>query len=73
MDLYLTYKLAQTGDEEAILKLYKMFLPKIKKCGRNLDYDTAETDITIRFLEFMMIKVILRVIAFHFLLNCKEK
>jgi RNA polymerase sigma factor (sigma-70 family) len=53
MDLYSIYKLAQAGDEQSILKLYNKFLPKIQKCGRNLYYDEAETDITIRFLEFI--------------------
>jgi len=41
------------GEEEAILMLYNKFLPKIKKCSINLNYETAETDITIRFLEFI--------------------
>ncbi len=53
MELYLLFQAAQLGDEESILKLYNKFLPKIKKCGRNLNYETAETDITIRFLEFI--------------------
>ncbi|WP_313340751.1 sigma-70 family RNA polymerase sigma factor [Sedimentibacter sp.] len=53
MELYLLFRAAQSGDEESILKLYDKFLPKIKKCGRNLNYETAETDIVILFLEFI--------------------
>jgi len=53
VELYLLFRDAQLGDEESILKLYYKFLPKIKKCSRNLNYETAETDIVIRFLEFI--------------------
>jgi len=53
MSLFSIFKSAQMGDEEAILLLYNKFLPKIKKCAINLNYETAETDITIRFLEFI--------------------
>ncbi len=53
MSLFSVFKAAQTGDEEAVLMIYNMFLPKIKKCGRSLHYETSETDITIKFLEFI--------------------
>lgn len=53
MELYLLFQSAQSGDEESVLKLYDKFLPKIKKCSRKLNYDTAETDIVIQFLEFI--------------------
>lgn len=53
MGLYLLFQSAQLGDEESILKLYNKFIPKIRKCARLLNYETAETDITIRFLEFI--------------------
>lgn len=53
MGLFSIFKSAQMGEEEAILMLYNKFLPKIKKCSINLNYETAETDITIRFLEFI--------------------
>lgn len=53
MSLLSTFQAAKLGDEESILILYNKFLPKIKKCSRNLNYETAETDITIRFLEFI--------------------
>ena len=53
MELYLIFQDAQSGDKESILKLYYKFLPKIKKCSRNLNYETAETDIVIKFLEFI--------------------
>jgi len=53
MSLFSIFKTAQMCDEEATLILYNKFLPKIKKCSRNLNYETAETDITIRFLEFI--------------------
>ena len=53
MSLFSVFKSAQMGDEEAILILYNKFLPKIRKCGTSLNYETAETDITIRFLEFI--------------------
>ncbi len=42
------------GNEEAVLVLYNMFLPKIKKRGRSLHYETSITDITIKFLEFII-------------------
>jgi RNA polymerase sigma factor (sigma-70 family) len=53
MDLFSIFKSAQMGNEEAILILYNKFLPKIKRCSMKLNYETAETDITIRFLEFI--------------------
>lgn len=53
MSLYSIYQSAKIGDEESVLFLYDKFLPKIKKCGRSLNYEAAETDITIRFLEFI--------------------
>lgn len=53
MSLYSIYQNAKMGDEESILMLYEKFQPKIKKCSRRLNYETAETDIIIRFLEFI--------------------
>ncbi len=53
MSLYLTFQAAKMGDEESVLFLYNKFLPKIKKCSRRLNYETAESDIIIRFLEFI--------------------
>lgn len=53
MSLFSIFKAAQMRDEEAILLLYNKFLPKIKKCAINLNYEAAETDITIKFLEFI--------------------
>ncbi len=41
------------GDEKAKLELYKKFLPRIKKFGRKLFYEEAETDLTIFLLEFI--------------------
>ena len=53
MSLFSVFKAAQMGNEEAVLVLYNMFLPKIKKCGRSLRYETSATDIIIKFLEFI--------------------
>ncbi|NYB75149.1 sigma-70 family RNA polymerase sigma factor [Sedimentibacter hydroxybenzoicus DSM 7310] len=53
MSLFSVFKAAQMGNEDAVLVLYNMFLPKIKKCGRSLHYETSVTDITIKFLEFI--------------------
>lgn len=53
MSLFSIFKFAQMDDDNAILILYNKFLPKIKKCSRSLNYEMAETDITIRFLEFI--------------------
>ncbi len=53
MDLYSVYKSAQMGNKKSVLMLYQKFQPKIKKCSRKLNYETAETDIVIRFLEFI--------------------
>nr|WP_312580050.1 sigma-70 family RNA polymerase sigma factor [Sedimentibacter sp.] len=51
--LYELFKMGQEGDEKAKLELYKIFLPRIKKFGRKLFYEEAETDITIFLLEFI--------------------
>lgn len=53
MDLYSIYKSAQMGDEESALMFYQKFKPKINKCSRRLNFETAETDIIIRFLELI--------------------
>ena len=51
--LYELFMMGQEGDEKAKLELYKKFLPRIKKFGRKLFYEEAETDLTIFLLEFI--------------------
>lgn len=51
--LYELFKMGQDGDEKAKLELYKKFLPRIRKFGRKLYYEEAETDLTIFLLEFI--------------------
>jgi RNA polymerase sigma factor (sigma-70 family) len=51
--LYELFMMGKEGDEKAKLELYKKFLPRIKKFGRKLFYEEAETDLTIFLLEFI--------------------
>lgn len=51
--LYELFKMGQNGDEKAKIELYKKFLPRIKKFGRKLLYEEAETDLIILLLEFI--------------------
>lgn len=44
---------AQNGDKKATEKLYLKFFKLIKKFGKMVNLDGAETDITIFFLEFI--------------------
>ena len=51
MRLYFLLQRAQDGDEEAIMNVYLKFDLTIQKMSRNLDYEEAETDLKITFLE----------------------
>lgn len=51
--LYEYFKYAQNNDEEYVVLLYHKFLPMIKGFGRKLNYDEAESDLTIFLLEFI--------------------
>lgn len=52
-NLYETFKKAQNGSEEHVIKLYYKFLPLIKGYGRKLEYEEAESDFTIFLLEYI--------------------
>ncbi len=52
-NLYEVFKNAQNGSEEHVIKLYYKFLPLIKKYGRKLNYEEAESDLTIFLLEYI--------------------
>lgn len=53
MDLFSTFQLAKTGDKESITILYNKFKHTLCNYGRKLNYETAETDLVIHFLEFI--------------------
>jgi hypothetical protein len=51
--LYVLFKKAKEGDENAKVELYFKFLPCIKSFAKKLHYEESETDLTIFFLEFI--------------------
>ena len=51
--LYELFTMGQNGDQTAKLELYKKFLPRIKKFGRKLFYEEAQTDLTIFLMKFI--------------------
>ena len=51
--LYEYFKFAQNNNEEYLIFLYYKFLPMIKGFGRKLNYEEAESDLTIFLLEFI--------------------
>lgn len=51
MELYHLLEKVQKGDEESTIDILSKFLPTIKKMSRKLNYEEAETDLTIAFLE----------------------
>ena len=62
MGLYYLLERAQKGDEEAVIELFFKFRPTIKNLGKKLNYEEAEADLIIIFLEAIK-KVDLR--GFH--------
>nr|WP_312578107.1 sigma-70 family RNA polymerase sigma factor [Sedimentibacter sp.] len=52
-NLYETFKKAQNGSEEHVIELYNKFLPLIKGYGIKLNYEEAESDLTIFLLEYI--------------------
>ncbi len=52
-NLYEVFKKAQDGNKEYVLELYNKFLPLIKRYGRKLNYEEAESDLTIFLLEYI--------------------
>lgn len=51
MGLYHLLERIQNGDKEALIDIFLKFRPTIKKLSRNLNYEEAETDLIIAFLE----------------------
>jgi len=51
MRLYHLLEKAQKGDAEAVMDMLLKFRPTIKNLSRKLDYEEAETDLIIAFLE----------------------
>lgn len=51
MRLYHLLEKVQKGDEEAVIDIFMKFRPTIKNLSRKLDYEEAETDLIIAFLE----------------------
>lgn len=52
-NLYEIFKKAQNESEEHVIELYNKFLPLIKGYGRKLNYEEAESDLTIFLLEYI--------------------
>ncbi len=52
-NLYEVFKNAQNKSEEHVIELYNKFLPLIKGYGRKLNYEEAESDLTIFLLEYI--------------------
>lgn len=52
-NLYEILKRAQNGSEEQVIELYYKFLSLIKRYGKKLNYEEAETDLIIFLLEYI--------------------
>lgn len=52
-NLYEIFKKAQNNSEKHVIEIYNRFLPLIKKYSRKLNYEEAETDLTIYLLEYI--------------------
>lgn len=53
--LYKLIKMSQFGDSDSLLKVINRFDPLIKKFARKLDYEEAETDLVISFIQIIKI------------------
>lgn len=53
MELYSLIKLSQTNDRDALMEIIIKFKPLICKLSRKLQYEEAETDVTIMFIELL--------------------
>lgn len=53
MELYSLIKLSQTNDKDALMEIIKRYKPLICKLSRKLQYEEAETDVTIMFIELI--------------------
>lgn len=51
MELYNLIKSSQTDDKDALMEMIKRYKPLICKLARKLQYEEAETDVTIMFIE----------------------
>lgn len=53
MELYNLIKSSQTNDKDALMEMIKRYKPLICKLSRKLQYEEAETDVTIMFIELI--------------------
>lgn len=53
MELYNLIKSSQTDDKDALMEIIKRYKPLICKLSKKLNYEEAETDVTIVFIELI--------------------